>query len=260
MTPKRHEEPERRRGLDEARVVPAAVIRNVLGHVRRGAAVLAAQGQPLGETQGDEDDRGDDPDAGVGGQEADERRGQAHGDDGDEEGVLAADEIADPAEHDGAQRTHAEAGAEGGEAREERRALVPGREEELAEEHGQGAVEVEVVPLEERAQARGQDHAAQRSLIEGLGGSRRLSGGQNSRRLSRADSTPAVRLTSRGSGAYWPPSQSVHRSSGRYGHSPGVVPTTSRQFRTLRRGRGREPSESKFETLACRLVKAEVTR
>jgi hypothetical protein len=65
-----------------------------------------------------------------------------------------------PAAEHRAQRPHSEPGTEGGQTGQEGRALVPGREEQLAEEHGQRAVEIEVVPLEERAQARGQDDAA----------------------------------------------------------------------------------------------------
>ena len=48
---------------------------------------------------------------------------------------------------------HAEAGAERREAGEELRGLVARREEQVAEEDREAAVEIEVVPLEQRARA-----------------------------------------------------------------------------------------------------------
>ena len=89
----------------------------------------------------------------------------------------------------------AEAGAEGGEAGEKRRPLVGGREEELPEEDRERAVEVEVVPLEERAEARREDDAPERSRV-GLGA--RVMGRGRSRhaahtvRLEGASFKPAI--------------------------------------------------------------------
>jgi hypothetical protein len=93
-------ESQRRRGLNEAGVVAALFVGDVLGHVGRGAAVLTSQGQPLQEAQQHEQYRGREPDARIGGQKADQRRADAHGDHGYEECVLAADEIADVSEDD----------------------------------------------------------------------------------------------------------------------------------------------------------------
>ena len=56
------------------------------------------------------------------GQQADQEGRQAHDHDGDQEGVFAADEIADPAEHQRAERAHQEAGGKG-----EQREDVAGR-------------------------------------------------------------------------------------------------------------------------------------
>ena len=89
-------------------------------------------------------------------------------------------------------------GAEGGQAGQQRRALVAGREEQLAEEHGQRAVEVEVVPLEQRAQARGQDDAADGGGGGGLAGNR-LRGGHWPENLpyrgaDRQPAAPALRV------------------------------------------------------------------
>ncbi len=154
----REEEPERRRGLDPARVVAALALRRVLGDVSRRAAVLATEREALGEAQRHQQDRRPDADLRIGRQHADQRRRQAHDDDRDEEGVLAADQVADAPEQERAQRAHGEAGAEGREAREERRRVVARREEERREEHGEGAVQVEVVPLEDGAERGGEDH------------------------------------------------------------------------------------------------------
>ena len=48
------------------------------------------------------------PDGGVGGQDADDEGRQAHDQDGDQEGVFAADHVAEAAEQDGAERTNNE--------------------------------------------------------------------------------------------------------------------------------------------------------
>ena len=53
----------------------------------------------------------------------------AHDQDGDQEGVLAADHVAQAAEHDGAERAHQEAGGEG-----QQREDVGGRRVESREE------------------------------------------------------------------------------------------------------------------------------
>jgi len=56
-----------------------------------------------------------------------------HYQDGDEERVLAADEVADAAEEDRAERPYREADAEQAEAGEEPERFVARREEQLAE-------------------------------------------------------------------------------------------------------------------------------
>jgi hypothetical protein len=73
-------------------------------------------------------------------------------DDRDEEGVLAADQITDPAEHERAERPDQEARGVGRERREQRRGVVPLGEEQRREERRERGVEIEVVPLEHRAE------------------------------------------------------------------------------------------------------------
>ena len=78
-----------------------------------------------------------------------------------EERELAADDVADPAEDGRAERPHREAGTERGERSEERRGRVVLREELRGEERGEDAVQVEVVPLDDRSRRRGADHEGQ---------------------------------------------------------------------------------------------------
>ncbi|MCY1539084.1 hypothetical protein D9M68_746530 [compost metagenome] len=129
-------------------------------HVGRRAAVLAAQGQALQQAQGDQDDRRRNADDCVAGQQAHHGGGDAHDHDGDEEGVLAPDHVAQPAEHYGAEGAYGEARGEGEQGEDEGSGLVDAGEEVLRDDRGEGAVEVEVIPLEHGAQGRGEDDLA----------------------------------------------------------------------------------------------------
>src|SRR5213075_959018 len=62
-------------------------------------------------------------------------------------------------EHQRAERTHEEAGGISGERGKERRGLVARREKECREEWRQHRVQIEVVPLEHRAERRCEDDA-----------------------------------------------------------------------------------------------------
>src|SRR5690606_1634128 len=83
--------------------------------------------------------------------------GEAHDADGDEEGVLAADAVAEAAEEGRAERPHEEAGGEGQQREDHARGRVDAAEELLGDDGRERPVEVEVVPLEDGAQARGED-------------------------------------------------------------------------------------------------------
>ena len=85
----REQQAQRRGGLDPAGVLAAVLVTAVLGHVDRRAAVLTTEGQALGEPEEDEDDRREDPDLGVGRQDADEGGRDAHHEDRHQE-VIAA--------------------------------------------------------------------------------------------------------------------------------------------------------------------------
>ena len=71
---------------------------------------------------------------------------------GGNEGVLAAQTIAEHPEHDRPNGPDHEAHAEGGQGKQEAGRRTCLRKEKLAEKHGEGAVDVEVVPLEKRPQ------------------------------------------------------------------------------------------------------------
>ena len=148
----REEEAQRGRCLDPARVEAAPAGWRVLGDVRRGPAVLTAEREALQQSKCDEEDRRGDANRLVRRQAADERGRGAHDDDGDEEGVLAADEVTEPAEHQRTERPHEEPGRESQQREQERGGVVHPREELLGDDGDQRAVEVEVVPLEDGAE------------------------------------------------------------------------------------------------------------
>ena len=81
--------------------------------IGRGTAIFAAERQALQHAQRDQEDRSGDADRGGTGQDTDEEGRQTHDQDGDEEGVFAADEIAETTEHQRAERTHQEARRKG---------------------------------------------------------------------------------------------------------------------------------------------------
>ncbi|MNS04753.1 hypothetical protein D3C72_361380 [compost metagenome] len=124
----------------------------MFGHVGRGAAILAAQRQALEQAQSDEDDRRGNTNGRVTGQYADNCGGDAHDDDGDEEGVFAPDHVAETAEHNGSERPHREPGGEGKQGEDKRGGFVNASEEVLGDDRCQRAIKVKVVPLENRAQ------------------------------------------------------------------------------------------------------------
>ncbi len=153
----RQEQAERGGALDEAGVQAALVVRRVLGHVGGGTAVLAAHRQALGQAQDDQDHRCGETDRGVVGQHADQEGRDAHDQDGDQEGVLAADAVAEAAEEGRAERTHEEAGSERQQGEDHARGFIDATEELLGDDGRERAVQEEVIPLEDRAEARGED-------------------------------------------------------------------------------------------------------
>ena len=72
----------------------------------------------------------------------------------DEKRVLAADQIADAAEEQRAERPHDEADGKRREIRDERERVVAAGIEQRRDDRGQAAEDVEVVPLDHRADRR----------------------------------------------------------------------------------------------------------
>ena len=136
---------------------PAFARWRMLGHVGGGATVFAAQRQALQHAQHDEDDRCGNADTGVGRQQPDAEGGNAHQDDGHEEGVLAPDHIAQAAEHQRTEWPHHKACGEGHQGKDKRRGVVDPGKELFADHRRQGAVEEKVIPLEHRPQGGGED-------------------------------------------------------------------------------------------------------
>src|SRR4029077_4224881 len=112
-----------------AGVEAALTRRGVLANVGRGPAVLATEREPLQESQDDEGDWRGDPDRGVGREESHERGGKTHDHDRDQEGVLAAREVAEPAEEQRAKGAHEEAGRKCEQGKDESGGLVYSGEE-----------------------------------------------------------------------------------------------------------------------------------
>jgi len=129
----------------------------MLRDVDRRTAVLATQGQALREPEQHEEDRRDEPDLGMRGEQPDDDRRASHDRDREQERVLASDNVTDPTEDDRAERPDEEACRVRGEGRQELRRRVVARKDERREERREGRVQVEVVPLDDRARGRGAD-------------------------------------------------------------------------------------------------------
>ena len=132
----------------------------MLGDIDSRPAVLAAGRQTLEHAQNDERYGRRDADGVVAGQQPDEERRRTHQHDGDDERVLAADDVAEPAEDDGAEWAHDEAGGEGEQREDALLCLAVGGKELRADDLRERAVEIEVVPLEDGAGGRGDDDLA----------------------------------------------------------------------------------------------------
>ena len=124
----------------------------MLGDIGRGAAIFAAEREALHQPQRDPHDRRGDAPGRVGRQHADQEGAETHQRHGDEEGVFAADDVAQPSENERAERPHREAGGEGEQSEDEGRRRVDAGEEFAGENDAERAVDVKVVPLEHGAE------------------------------------------------------------------------------------------------------------
>ena len=125
--------------------------------VDRGAAIFAAERETLGEAEANQNDRRDDADRSVGRQQSDEESADAHERHRDDEGVFAADKVAEPAEEQCAERTHGKTGREGEQREDESRCRIHTGKELCGKNRRQGAVDIKVVPLEYCTERRSED-------------------------------------------------------------------------------------------------------
>ena len=148
----RKDDPHRRRGLDPARIKAAFAVGRVLGDVGRRTAVFAAQGETLQDPHADQQDRSEGPDYVIARQQADDEGRRSHQSQGQHEGEFAADQVAQMAEEDRAEGPNEKTRPEHEKTcNEGDRRVQLGREEMLAEKEREHAVEIEVVPLDQRA-------------------------------------------------------------------------------------------------------------
>lgn len=136
----RQEETERHRRLDPARVQPALAVGRMLRDIRRRAAVLTAEREPLKKPEHDQCDRRRDTDRRVARQHADEGRRGAHDDDRHEERVFAADQIAEPTEQQRTERANEKSRGEREQREDESRRLAHAGEGLLRDDGRQRAV------------------------------------------------------------------------------------------------------------------------
>ena len=123
----------------------------VFCHIGSSTTVFTTQCQTLQHTQADQDDGSSHTNAGVGGQQAHDEGGQTHDQDGDQEGVFAANHVAQTPEHQCTKRPHDETGRKGQQREDDLGVGVEVREELFTNDRGQGAVQVKVVPLKNGA-------------------------------------------------------------------------------------------------------------
>jgi hypothetical protein len=132
----------------------------VLGDVDRGAAIFATERQALHQPQRDQHDRRDDAPARIARQHADEECTETHQRHGDEESVFAADQVAEPAEDQGAERAHCETCGIGQERENKTDRLRHVGEEIFRQKYAERAVNVKVIPFENGAERGGKDDQA----------------------------------------------------------------------------------------------------
>src|SRR5207249_7886050 len=120
----RHDDAERRRRLVPPGVVAPMLVLDVLGDVGDGPAVFPAEAEALDQAEREEDERRGEADRGVAWNKADEGRPHAHTGQRDDEGVLPAHLVAEPAEEERPQRAYQEADREDRHGAEEGRHRV----------------------------------------------------------------------------------------------------------------------------------------
>src|SRR5262249_58011722 len=119
--------------------VAALLVSDRLGDEGDGAAVRPAEAETLDQAEDKEDEGCRESDRGVAGNKADEGRPQAHAGQGDDEGILSAYLIPEPAEEERPQRPDQEADRENRHGAREGPDRVALLEELDREDRGQAA-------------------------------------------------------------------------------------------------------------------------
>ena len=154
--------------------VPAAPVPGrVLDHERRRAAAFAADRDALAGPEQDQQDRREPPDRVVPGQQPDAGGDHRHEQDAGRQGPPAAEPVAVVGEQQGAGRAGQEGHAEDREGREQPAGRVGFGEEGGRDDGGERSVEGKVIPLDEVADAAGDQSAPSRvgggGLLDPLG-------------------------------------------------------------------------------------------
>ena len=136
-------------GQGEAGEERPPVGRGVLQRGGARAGLLAGHREALADPEHQQQNRCGETDLVVGGQHADQERGEAHAEQSDEQDGLSADGVAQVAHDERADRAGHVGDAEGGQRRDSGGGGVAGREEDLREDQrGRCAVDEEVVVLQ----------------------------------------------------------------------------------------------------------------
>ena len=138
----------------------AAVLRRPFDHEGGRGAPFAAGRETLHDAHADQQDRRPDADRLVGGQQADGDRAERHQEDGEHQRRLAALGVAEPADHDAAERPRQEADAIGRKGGEQRGGRIGVREEFCRDQPGEIGIDAEIVPLEQVADRCGPERLA----------------------------------------------------------------------------------------------------
>ncbi len=164
----RQQEAEWRAQLREHAVPGALARRSVLSGQQHRPAPLATQPQALAEAAQRQQRGGPQANLCMGGQQADQHRGQPHGQQRSHQGGLAADAIAEMAEHCRANRACDEGHREGCQRLQQGCLFAAVREEQVREhQHGGRGVDVEIEEFDG-----GADQAGQQDTTGGIHGRR----------------------------------------------------------------------------------------
>src|SRR5262245_32479825 len=154
----RQDDAKGRRSLQPPCVVAALFVRHVLGNVSNGAAVFTAKAEALDHAQTEQNKRCSQTDLIEGRDQTDAAGADAHAGQRQQEGILATDAVAHPAEEEGAKRADEEARGKQRDSAEQRRDRMRFFEELDRQDRSQAAENIEVIPLDNVADRRSDDH------------------------------------------------------------------------------------------------------